>query len=73
VTGVFFGELAQTFRALAAGTEPFRARLVVGHDGSLVRLAAGLGLGAVAPGLRWPALGSEIVFEVQRMCTLTAQ
>ncbi|KAI6138267.1 hypothetical protein BKA82DRAFT_4240389 [Pisolithus tinctorius] len=35
----------------------------VGHDGSMVRLAAGLGLGR-ANGLRWPAMSSEIVMEV---------
>jgi hypothetical protein len=62
--GVFFSELAATFRSLAAGTEPYAARLVVGHDGSMIRLASGLGLGAQAPGLRWPGMGSEIVFEV---------
>jgi hypothetical protein len=62
--GVFFSELAATFRSLEAGTEPYAARLVVGHDGSMIRLASGLGLGAQAPGLRWPGMGSEIVFEV---------
>jgi len=38
-------------------------RFFIGHDGSMIRLAAGLGLGKAAP-LRWPALGSEIVMEV---------
>lgn len=37
--------------------------MYIGHDGSMVRLAAGLGLGS-ANGLRWPAMGSEIVMEV---------
>lgn len=37
--------------------------MYIGHDGSMVRLAAGLGLGS-ANGLRWPAMGSEIVLEV---------
>jgi hypothetical protein len=62
---VFFSELAATFRAVQAGTETYAARLVVGHDGSMIRLASGLGLGAHAS-LRWPALGSEIVLEVRR-------
>jgi len=42
-------------------------RFYVGHDGSMIRLAAGLGLGRTGLGsgrLRWPALGSEIVLEV---------
>ena len=33
----------------------------MGHDGTLVRLLAGLG----AIPLRWPAFGSEVVFEVR--------
>jgi len=61
--GVMFKELSQNFAALRAGTETFKARLYVGHDGSMIRLASGLGLGKVAP-LRWPALGSEIIMEV---------
>jgi hypothetical protein len=50
-------------RAFAAGTETYRARLHIGHDGSMIRLAAGLGFGKTAP-LHWPALGSEVVMEV---------
>ncbi|KAI0032631.1 phosphoglycerate mutase-like protein [Vararia minispora EC-137] len=61
--GVLLAELAQNLADVAAGTEPFGARLYVGHDGSMIRLASALGLGDVAP-LRWPALGSEIVMEV---------
>ncbi|KAI0040100.1 phosphoglycerate mutase-like protein [Auriscalpium vulgare] len=61
--GVFFSELAQNFAAFRAGAERHRVRLHVGHDGSMVRLASGLGLGKLAP-LRWPALGSEVVMEV---------
>jgi hypothetical protein len=38
-----------------------RLALYVGHDGSLVRLLAGLG----AFPLRWPAFGAEVVFEVR--------
>lgn len=40
-----------------------KLHMYIGHDGSMVRLAAGLGLGS-ANGLRWPAMGSEIVMEV---------
>lgn len=58
-----FSELAANFKAFKAGTESFKARLYVGHDGSLIRLASGLGFGKTAP-LRWPAMGSEVVIEV---------
>jgi 2-phosphoxylose phosphatase len=55
---VFFAELAD---ALAAPTFTHRLALYIGHDGTLVRLLAGLG---VSP-LRWPSLGSEVVLEVR--------
>ncbi|KAF8264862.1 histidine phosphatase superfamily [Lactarius quietus] len=55
--GAFFAELAD---ALAAPTLAHPLSLYVGHDGSLVRLLAGLG----AVPLRWPAFGAEVVFEV---------
>jgi 2-phosphoxylose phosphatase len=58
-----FSEIARNFVAFKNGHESYKARLHIGHDGTMVRLAAGLGLGASAP-LRWPALGSEIVIEV---------
>lgn len=58
-----FMELARNMRTLAAGKEPYKMRLYIGHDGSIIRLASGLGLGAHAP-LQWPALGSEIIMEV---------
>ncbi|VDB88336.1 unnamed protein product [Peniophora sp. CBMAI 1063] len=61
--GVMYKELANNFQSFAAGKETKKARLYVGHDGSMIRLAAGLGLGNVSP-LRWPALGSEIIMEV---------
>jgi 2-phosphoxylose phosphatase len=43
-------------------------RLYVGHDGSMIRLASGLGIGKESSKgfLRWPALGSEIVLEIWR-------
>jgi len=61
--GVFFQELAQNFKLFQSGGETFKLRLYIGHDGSMVRLASGLGLGKVTP-LRWPAMGSEIALEV---------
>ncbi|KAG6330872.1 hypothetical protein ID866_8217 [Astraeus odoratus] len=41
-----------------------KVHMYVGHDGSMVRLAAGLGLGRTTGSLRWPAMGSEIIMEV---------
>jgi len=63
--GVFFSELARNFRAFQTNAETYKLRFYVGHDGTMIRLAAGLGLGRDRP-LRWPALGSEIVMEVWR-------
>ena len=57
-TGAFFAELAD---ALAVPAVAHRFALYVGHDGSLVRLLAGLG----AVPLRWPSFGAEVVFEVR--------
>jgi len=59
--GVMFRELAQNFVAFQKGQETFRLRLYVGHDGSMIRLASGL---RIEGPLRWPALGSEFIFEV---------
>lgn len=61
--GVMFQELAQNFLSFKAGQEDFKLRLYVGHDGSMVRLASGLGIQGP---LRWPALGSEFVFEARK-------
>ena len=58
-----FQELAMNFNLFKSGEESFKLRFYVGHDGSMVRLASGLGFGKIAP-LRWPALGSEIVMEL---------
>jgi 2-phosphoxylose phosphatase len=55
-----FQELAQNFLSFKAGQEGFKLRLYIGHDGSMIRLASGLGIQGP---LRWPALGSEFVFE----------
>ena len=64
--GVFFSELLHNFERLRSGEETYRLRFYVGHDGTLIRLAAGLGLGHASNGgaLRWPAMGSEIIMEV---------
>lgn len=59
---MFFAELAG---ALAAPTFTHRLSLYVGHDGTLVRLLAGLS----AIPLRWPSFGSEVVLEVRTLCT----
>ncbi|KAI0054788.1 phosphoglycerate mutase-like protein, partial [Artomyces pyxidatus] len=64
--GVMFSELAQNFISFSAGHETHRLRLYVGHDGSLIRLASGLGFGQQSS-LRWPALGSEVVMEVWKL------
>ena len=64
-----FQELAMNFRLFQSGRERFKLRFYVGHDGSMIRLASGLGFGKVAP-LRWPALGSEIVMEVSTVACL---
>ncbi|KAN0078177.1 Histidine phosphatase superfamily [Tylopilus felleus] len=64
--GVFFTELVHHFERVRSGDETHKLRFYVGHDGSMIRLAAGLGLGDALNGgtLRWPAMGSEIVMEV---------
>ncbi|KAG6372592.1 phosphoglycerate mutase-like protein [Boletus reticuloceps] len=64
--GVFFTELLHNFERFRSGKETHKLRFYVGHDGSMIRLAAGLGLGHASNGgtLRWPAMGSEIVMEV---------
>ncbi|KAI6006206.1 phosphoglycerate mutase-like protein [Pisolithus orientalis] len=46
----------------AQGRPKHKLHMYVGHDGSMVRLAAGLGLGR-ANCLRWSAMSSEIVME----------
>ncbi|KAH8092212.1 phosphoglycerate mutase-like protein [Cristinia sonorae] len=63
--GVFFQELSQNLRNFQSRRTKTKLHLTVGHDGTMIRLASGLGLGKVAP-LRWPALGSEIIMEVWR-------
>ncbi|KAL0960733.1 hypothetical protein HGRIS_005757 [Hohenbuehelia grisea] len=63
--GVFFQEILQNMQSFAAGHEPHKLRFYVGHDGTMIRLASGLGFGRNGS-LRWPALGSEIVMEVRR-------
>lgn len=57
---MFFAELAD---ALAAPTFTHPLALHVGHDGTLVRLLAGLGSNPI----RWPSFGSEVVIEVSML------
>ena len=45
--GVFFQELLQNFELFRSGDEKFKARLFIGHDGTMIRLASGLGLGKI--------------------------
>jgi hypothetical protein len=63
--GVFFSELVRNFKSFRLGDERYKLRFYIGHDGTMIRLASGLGLGKSTP-LRWPAMGSEIVMEVRR-------
>lgn len=59
---MFFAELAN---ALAVPAFTHRLALYIGHDGTLIRILAGLG----AIPLRWPSFGSEVVLEVRPLCT----
>ncbi len=61
--GVMINELRQNFANFRAHQEPYKLRFHVGHDGSMIRLSAILGLGQIS-NLRWPGLGSEMVMEV---------
>ena len=63
VLGVFFLELAEILLAIRAGNEIPKMRIYVGHDGTIIRLISGLGLGRQGS-LRWPAFGSEVSIEV---------
>lgn len=58
-----FYELSLNFKSFQSGNNTHKVHFYVGHDGSMIRLAAGLGLGKDQP-LRWPAMGSEFVLEV---------
>lgn len=65
-----FQEYALNMKAIMAGTESYKFRLYSGHDGGMIRLASGLGFAKPAANgkLRWPALGSEIIFEARLNC-----
>ncbi|KAH7888873.1 phosphoglycerate mutase-like protein [Phlebopus sp. FC_14] len=66
--GVFFTELSRNLHRVKRGKHTHKLKFYVGHDGSMIRLAAGLriGLGGGEGTLRWPAMGSEIIIEVWR-------
>jgi len=59
--GAMFLELAQNLLSFESGMERHKMRIYVGHDGSMIRLASGLGIKGP---LKWPAMGSEISMEV---------
>jgi 2-phosphoxylose phosphatase len=56
-------ELVQNFKDIRSGSDFKKLKMYVGHDGSMIRLASGLGFGRNGA-LRWPAMGSEIILEV---------
>lgn len=62
--GAMFLELAQNLLSFESGMERHRMRIYVGHDGSMIRLASGLGIKGP---LKWPSMGSEISMEVWEM------
>jgi len=64
-----FYELVQNLKSFKFGNDRYKFRLYVGHDGSMIRLASGLGFGRNGP-LRWPAMGSEIILEVWQTETM---
>ncbi|SPO26984.1 related to acid phosphatase [Ustilago trichophora] len=59
--GVFMQELSRNFHRFVSGEDRYKLKYYVGHDGTMVRLYKSLGL---AGAFQWPALGSEVVFEV---------
>jgi 2-phosphoxylose phosphatase len=67
--GVMISEIAHSFREWEAGHDSHKLRLHVGHDGSMIRLNALIGLGNITP-LRWPGLGSEVIMEVSVLSRL---
>lgn len=62
-TAVLAKEISLTLRkAVSSGANNReKVRFIVGHDGTMVRLLKTL---AQSGNIRWPALGSEVVFEV---------
>lgn len=59
--GVFMQELSRNLHSFKTGGEKYKLKYYVGHDGTMVRLYKSLGL---AGQFKWPAMGSEVVFEV---------
>lgn len=63
-TAVLVDELARDLKAVEEGRKGMPlVKLFVGHDGTMVRMLKTL---AQSGTIRWPALGSEVVFEVWR-------
>lgn len=61
---VLVKELALAFKSVLHGRQgQEKTRFIVGHDGTMIRLLKTL---AQSGTIRWPALGSEVVFEVWR-------
>lgn len=67
--GALVMELTRTLKQVQSGRAAERAKLFIGHDGTMVRLLKTL---AQSGTIRWPALGSEVVFEVWRDKTAQA-
>ncbi|GAC72039.1 hypothetical protein PANT_6d00041 [Moesziomyces antarcticus T-34] len=61
--GVFTQELARNLHMLKNGQDHRKLKYYIGHDGTMVRLYKTLALDGA---FKWPALGSEIVFEVYK-------
>ncbi|CAO1615853.1 unnamed protein product [Sympodiomycopsis kandeliae] len=61
-TAVLVKELALTLQNVLQGKQGReKVQFIVGHDGTIVRLLKTLAQSGV---IRWPALGSEVVFEI---------
>ncbi|KXL48254.1 hypothetical protein M433DRAFT_75919 [Acidomyces richmondensis BFW] len=60
VEGLFIGEIISGFRAVQNGSSAIKYRHDFIHDGDIGPIAGALGISA----LRWPAMGSNIAFEI---------
>jgi hypothetical protein len=55
-SGVMFYELAHNLKSFQSGSDPYKLRFYVGHDGSMIRLASG-NLVYIRPGFRTHMFG----------------